>query len=121
MGELVRTSNPEAEIYNIHNDLVFSSPKDFQFFKKQTADGTKFVRCPDLTSVKISSQGDGKAIVIKGDGFPRLTVDMVVLSTGLKPAEGTEKLSELLNADLDENGFFKVDHEILHTTGTVID
>ncbi|HEB33339.1 MAG TPA: CoB--CoM heterodisulfide reductase iron-sulfur subunit A family protein [Spirochaetes bacterium] len=121
VGELVRKSNPEAEVYNIHNDLVFSSPKDFQFYKKQTGEGTRFVRCPDLSTVKISSKKAGDAIVIKGDGFSQLKVDMVVLSTGLKPARDAGKLSELLNIDLDENGFFKVDHEILHTTGTVMD
>jgi heterodisulfide reductase subunit A len=121
IGELVRKVNPKAEVYNIHNDLVFSKPKDYQFLKKQIAEGTRFIRCPDLTSIKIAGHEEGGAIKIKGEGFSPVKVDMVVLSTGLKPAEDTEKLSELLNVDLDENGFFKVDHEILHTTGTMID
>ena len=46
---------------------------------------------------------------------------MVVLSSGLKPAQVSGSLSRMLNIDLDVNGFFKPDHEILHTTSTAID
>ncbi len=121
VGELAREKNPETEVYNIHNDLVFSTPGEFSFYKKQEEAGTNFIKCGDLSSITIEkSAADGK-ITVKMDQAEPIEVDMVVLSTGLLPAKGTAELAEILNLDFDENGFFIADHEILNPTGSVLD
>jgi len=119
VGEFVRKQNPEAKVFNIHNDLVFPGPGAHKFYKDQIKGGTRFVKCSDLESIKISAR-NGK-ISVEGDGFDAIEVDMVVLSTGMIPATGTRELAELLNIDLKKDGFFKSDHELLHSTGASVD
>lgn len=119
VGELVRKQIPDAKVFNIHNDLVFAGPKENTFFKKQVEEGTQFIKCSDLETIEIRGK-DGK-ILVEGDGFSPIKVDMVVLSTGITPAPGTVELAEMLNVDLENDGFFKADHELLHATGTSLD
>ena len=119
VGELIRKQNPDVKVFNIHDDLVFTGPKAYDYYKKQIAEGTQFVRCNDMKTIKVDRKG-GK-ISVKGEGFRQMVVDMVVLSTGMRPAEGTAALTEMLNIELDKNGFFKADHDLLHATGSCLD
>lgn len=119
VGDLLRKQVPDAKVYNIHNDLVLATPKERSFYKHQQHAGTVFLRSPDLTSVQVSAK-DGQ-LQVTGTGFAALTVDMVVLATGLKPAAGTQRLAELLNVNLDPSGFFAPDHPLLHATGASLD
>ncbi len=119
VGELVRKQIPDATVYNVHNDLVFPGPAGNKFYKRQRNGGTQFIKCDDLKSVKITS--NGKGISVEGKGFGKLNVDMVVLATGQMPSESTKALAEMLNIDLTESGYFKADHEILHATGASVD
>ncbi|MFC1591046.1 4Fe-4S binding protein [Thermodesulfobacteriota bacterium] len=119
VGDLLRRQNPEAKVYNIHNDLVFPGTQNHGFYKKQLEAGTEFFKCPDLTSMRVSEQNGG--ILLEARGLDPLAVDMVVLATGLCPASGTEDLAGILNVELDKDGFFKPDHELLHATGTSVD
>ena len=77
------------------------------------------MKCPDLTSVRVS--GNGGLITIVGAGISTVQADMVVLATGMKPPSGTKELAELLNLDLDKDGFFTPDHMLLHATGSTLD
>ena len=119
VGELVRKQIPEAKVFNIHNDLVFVGPKENDFYRKQVEEGTKFIKCLDLKTVQI--KGKGNKITISGDGFNSIEVDMIVLSTGLEPACGTNELADMLNIDLRKDGFFKADHDLLNETGSALE
>ncbi|NQV18335.1 MAG: CoB--CoM heterodisulfide reductase iron-sulfur subunit A family protein [Armatimonadetes bacterium] len=117
VGELARKQIPDVRVINIHNDLVFTGPAANDFYRKQLDGGTEFVKT-DHTSIKIYERND--KIAIEGAGI-LLEVDMVVLSTGVKPAKGTEALAEMLNIDIGKNGFFQSDHELLHATCASVD
>lgn len=119
VGELVRKQIPDARVYNIHHDLVFGSPAEHEFYNHQSKEGSEYVYCSDLKGVKVS--GADSKLRVEGPGFEPVEVDMVVLSTGLKPAKGTEQLAEMLNVDLKKDGFYKPDHELLHATGASLD
>lgn len=119
VGELVRKQIPEAKVFNIYNDLVFIGPKENDFYRKQVEEGTKFIKCLDLKTVQI--KGKGNKITISGDGFNSIEVDMIVLSTGLEPATGTNELADMLNIDLRKDGFFKADHDLLNETGSALE
>ncbi len=119
VGELVRKQIPEAKVFNIYNDLVFIGPKENDFYRKQVEEGTKFIKCLDLKTVQI--KGKGNKITISGDGFNSIEVDMIVLSTGLEPATGTDELADMLNIDLRKDGFFKADHDLLNETGSALE
>jgi heterodisulfide reductase subunit A len=115
VGALVRAQLPEVEVYDIHRDLVFAGPGQHRFYERARAEGTRFVRCEDLRSVKVTKKNGN--LQVTGSGFDPLEVDMVVLANGLKPAEGTPALAGMLDIELTEDGYFMPDHSLLHATG----
>lgn len=119
VGQVVREHLPDAKVYNIHNDLVFAGPREREFYRDQVQAGTAFVKCPDLTSVQVT-RANG-TIKVAGEGFDALSVDLVVLATGLQPTEGTAAMAEMLHIDVERGGFFKPDHDLLHSTGASLD
>ena len=119
VGELVRKQIPEAKVFNVHNDLVFVGPKENAFYRKQIEEGTQFIKCSDLKTIQIKDKGD--KIRIDGNGFKSIKTDMVILSTGLEPASGTNELANMLNIDLGKDGFFKADHDLLNETGSALE
>ncbi len=120
VGQLLRSQLPEAEVINLHHDLVLPGPQEHAFYRAAREAGTRFVRCDDLTTVAVSEAGGGKLRVTAG-GIEPLEVEMVVLSSGLAPAPGTKELAGLLNVELDGDGFFKTDHALLHAAGASLD
>lgn len=121
VGEFLRKNNPDVSVYNVHNDLVFTNPNEFQFYKKQVEDGTGLIKCTNLSSIQVTETGTDGMLSVTGEGIEPLDVEMVVLATGLAPAAGTAELSQMMNVDLDANGYFLPDHEILHSTGSALD
>ncbi len=119
VGELVRKQVPNAKVCNIYNDLVIPHPREYAFYRKQIEEGTEFIKCLDLKSVEVSR--DNGKIKVKGSGIDTFEVDMVVLVTGLKPAAGTLGMAEMLDIELEKDGFFSPDHVFLHATGTSLD
>jgi heterodisulfide reductase subunit A len=119
VGDLVRKKDPDARVYNIHNGLVLPTPKEQAFFAHQKQAGTSFIRCADLGSIQVAREGG--SIRVSGPGFEPLTVDMVVLATGLRPHDDTPRLTELLNLERSADGFFKSDHSFLNAIGSSID
>ncbi|MFC1586385.1 4Fe-4S dicluster domain-containing protein [Fibrobacterota bacterium] len=118
-GALLRHQNPDMEVYNIHGPLVYSDPEEQAFHHKQVEAGSRYVGTDDLASIVVKALDGG--IEISGGGMEAVTVDMVVLSTGMAPAPGAEALAEMLNIERDARGFFKADHAILHATGSTLD
>ncbi len=116
VGRLLRHQNPEATVVDLHNDLVFAGPRENAFYRAAVAEGTRFVRCPDLAALRVSEKAQGK-LQVSAPGIEPVTAQMVVLSGGLEPAEGTRELAELLHLELGPDGFFKPDHDLLYATG----
>jgi heterodisulfide reductase subunit A len=57
----------------------------------------------------VTPQGEGLGITYT-DGMGRtkqLDTDLLVLSTGMQPSEGTEELAELFNVEVTDSGFYK--------------
>jgi len=119
-GETIRKQIPDAIVYNIHDRLVLSGAEQEGFMRHQIKSGTQMVPCKDLAGVHIMEQPDGQ-LSVTVPGQAKLLVDMVILSTGLRPGANAKQLAATLNAELDAYGFFKSDHPILNATGSVID
>ncbi len=119
VGMLVRKQLPDVQIVNIYQELVFPNPRDFSFYKQQCAAGTHFLKSDNIASVQLSEE-KGR-IRVMAHGIDPVEVDLVVLSTGLQPSESAGKLAEILNIDLEKDGFFKADHALLHATGASLD
>ncbi len=120
-GELLKKQNPAVKVYNIHNDLVFTTPGEFAFSREQFDKGTSFINCPDLQSVKVSKSEKNGKLKIDGNGIYPLDADMVILATGIRPHESVSLLSDMLAAERDSYGYLEPDHPLLHATGSELD
>ena len=134
-GDLLRKQNPEAKIYNIHNDIVLKGTKELNFYKHQIENGTKFIKHENLNDIKIDEDNgkikiliekieeiiseDKPAFKIKSE--KTLKVDMLVLVTGIAPSNGNSDIAELLNIDLDKDGFFTSSHDFISRTQSTTD
>jgi heterodisulfide reductase subunit A2 len=118
-AELLRKKSPGVQVYSIHDRLVFNGPEQNSFFEKQKRDGARFIRTLQLPGVLVTQKSGG--IEVSGSDFKPIVVDMVILSTGMTPPDDNKMLAGIINADLDESGFFKADHPILHAVGSSID
>jgi heterodisulfide reductase subunit A len=118
-GDLLRKKCPGVAVTNLHDRLVFPSPQAQAFYQEQAHHGTRFVRVGDLAGVSVVR--DGNALKVTAPGMAPTTVDMVILSTGMRPSQSGAHLAQLLNLDVDQWGFPRADHSILHATGSTID
>lgn len=118
-GELFRKKIPGATVTSIHDRLVFDGPAANRFFRRQIEEGTKFLRVWDLCSVSVERTPQG--LRVSANGMEPITVDMVVLATGMIAHPTNAALAGLCNTEVDAFGFLKPDHGVLHATGTTID
>ncbi|MCP4631798.1 MAG: CoB--CoM heterodisulfide reductase iron-sulfur subunit A family protein, partial [candidate division Zixibacteria bacterium] len=120
---LLKQHEPDIEEMLIFYIDLRAAGKGFEEFYQRSYD------IPELKYVrgrpsKIVENPDTKdLIVFVEDGetgkTQRITVDMAVLSTGAVAPKLNEELADILNIELDENNFFKIDTKYgspLHTT-----
>jgi len=119
VGEMIRKQTPGAKVFNFHKNLVFSGPSEHRFFEHQKKSGTEFFECSDPNLIGIEKNGE--KLQLNGAGIKSLSVDMVVLSTGILPSSSNEKFANMLDIPLDEYGFFKASHPLLQETATALD
>ena len=119
VGNIVRQQIPKAIVTDIHDRLVFPGPGTESFLQDQIKAGTNMVSCKDLDKIRLEELPGGELSVHIPEQDP-LVVDMVVLSTGFVPGARALEFAEMLNAELDPQGFLKSDHAILKSTGSVV-
>lgn len=119
VSEYIHKQLPETKVYNIYSDAVFANNHARDFFNEQKHEGTEFIKCNDMSSVKVS--GSAGNISVSGDGVQGINADMVILVTDMLPAEGTEELAQMLTVDLDKHGRFKAGHDLIGQTASTLD
>ncbi|UCD91759.1 MAG: CoB--CoM heterodisulfide reductase iron-sulfur subunit A family protein, partial [Methanobacteriota archaeon] len=86
--------------------------KDFEeFFSKVKSERIDYRRRELDSELNIEKKGDG--LVVKAKGYPDFDTDLVVLSVGATPVEGTGYLSNALNIQISPDGFFRESHPVL--------
>lgn len=96
----------EAEITVLYRDIRASGYGFEKLYNDAIDMGVNFVH-GDIDSVTPSGDGLG---VTYTDGMGKsksIDADLLVLSTGMKPSEGSEELAELFNVELTDSGFYK--------------
>ncbi|TKJ32948.1 heterodisulfide reductase [bacterium (candidate division B38) B3_B38] len=105
----IKEAHPESEVYILHKDIrVYGFEEDF--FTDTVDKGVHFLR----------HQGDLKVVNSKGLQVEfteavngervTLSVDNIVLSTGVVPPQSNKALADMIGVDLDKDGFFKEVH-----------
>ncbi len=105
----VRDKLPEADIHMFYIDV--RTPGRLEDFYQDRQEDEK-INLHRGKVAKVETVGDGLQVTaentLTGD-LEQVTVDLVVLATGMQPTAAVEKLP--FNANLDENGFFIQDDE----------
>jgi heterodisulfide reductase subunit A len=109
-ASIAKEANPDVDITIYYMDIR-AYGKDFQQYYDHAKDlGVKYIRGrpssvyenPDKSiTVKYKNTLTGK--------IEENNVDMLVLSTAIKPNKDNKRLGEALGVEVDENGFFKQD------------
>ncbi len=116
-----------ADVYNFYIDMRAFGKGYEEFYKRLLAEGVYFIRgkAAEVTDAAESPEEKGKLIVIGEDTLLGLTrripVDMVILSTGIKPAQGAEELARLLSLSCTQGQFYLEKHPKLAPVDTASD
>ncbi|MBD3170927.1 hydrogenase iron-sulfur subunit [Candidatus Bathyarchaeota archaeon] len=111
--------DPSADITILYRDIRASGYGFESMYNDAKEMGIHFVH-GEIDNV--TPQGDELGLTyIDGMGRTQhLDADMLVLSTGMKPSEGTNELAELFNVELTDSGFYKeIDEKVANTTTRV--
>jgi len=118
----LKEKNPDIDVYIFYIDLRTFGKGYEEFYWRAEEAGVKFVRGK---VAEIWRTRDGRLIVRAEDTLSGRVVeepfDMVVLSVGMRPPEGAQKLAALLKIPLGPDGFFLEAHPKLRPVDTVID
>ncbi|MDQ1280131.1 MAG: heterodisulfide reductase subunit [Thermoproteota archaeon] len=120
---LIKEHHPESEVYIFYIDLR-AFGKGFQEFINRARDEYKIkyieghpsriVEDPKTKNLQVHYED-----VVEGD-IKNIVADLVVLCPALIPRKGNEKLSKIMNVQLDELGFFKAKDSLLNPIDTNI-
>lgn len=124
-AHLVKEHLPETEVYNFYIDVRSAGKAYEEFYRRVCDEGVKFIRgkVSRITDKATSDEEKGKLIVIGEDSLVgrvvRVPVDMVILSTAIKPRRNSEKTARLFNISRSADGFFMERHPKLDPISTV--
>jgi len=116
-----------AEVYNLYIDVRASGKGYEEFYKRVLGEDVQFIRgkAAEVTDVAESPEERGKLIVVCEDTLlglvRRIAVDMVILSSGLRPAEGAEKVAQAFALSCSRGEFFLERHPKLAPVDTASD
>ncbi len=119
-AQFLKDKLSDVNVFEFYSDLCLPHKSDQDYFEEVKKKGVNFIKANEIQIKKSNSNIniEYKTITEKKGS---LSVDMVVLSPAIIPAENTEKLAKILNIPLDETGFFKEIHEKLDPVSTPIE
>ncbi len=110
---IIKNENPDTEINIFYNDIRAIGKNCEEFYNRaREAFGIRFIKS-NISAVLKSDTSEELLVrgedVIEDRIFENRT-DLVVLAVGIEPAEGTDKLSKILNVSQDPYGFLLEKH-----------
>ncbi|MFC1833688.1 CoB-CoM heterodisulfide reductase HdrA2 [Thermodesulfobacteriota bacterium] len=117
---LIKEHWPETDIYVFYIDIRAFGKGFEDLFRRARREGVTFIRgipgevIEDIESDNLTLLGENTLL-----GTPYLyTVDMVVLSVGIKPRKDADQMQRLLNLSTDTDGFYMEAHPKLRPVDT---
>jgi heterodisulfide reductase subunit A len=119
-ANLIKAAYPNIDVTVCYIDIRTTGRGHEDYYERARELGIKFVKG---RPTEVSKDPEtGRLIVDVEDAllhrFLELDADLVVLSPAMVPVDGTEKLAEMLEIELDEDGFFKEYNAKLRPTET---
>jgi len=123
LASLLKRADPSRDVYVFYTDLR-AYGKGFEEYYRTAQDlGVKFIRG---RPGELLEDPDTKKIIVRvEDTLTRKIIekkfDLVVLSVGLVPSEGTKKIAELLKIPRSSDGFIKEAHPKFRPVDTPVE
>lgn len=112
LAQLLKRSDPKKDVYIFYTDLRAYGKGFEEYYKRAQKTGVKFIRgrvaevIEDPTTKRVSLKAE--------DTLSRQIIesefDLVVLSVGMGPSEGTKKIAEILRLARGPDGFIQEAH-----------
>ena len=107
----IKEIDPDAEIFVLYKDIRTYGFKE-KYYKSAAEKGIIFIRYDDKNKPKVDNK-NGLQLTIRDPILDRdllLKPDMLVLSNGMLPQDGTEELGKMLKLPITKDGFFLEAH-----------
>jgi len=117
---LIKTAYPDTDITICYIDIRTTGREHEYYYERAREMGIKFVKG---RPTEISRDPETNRLIVDVEAsllsrFLELDADLVVLAPAMVPAEGTKELADILDLELDEDGFFKEYNAKLRPTET---
>jgi heterodisulfide reductase subunit A len=105
-----------AEVYNLYIDMRTPGKGYEEFYRRLLREGVHFIRgkAAEVTEVAESPEEEGKLVVVCEDTLlgvtRRLPVDMVILSSALKPRKDVDEVARRFSLSCAQGNFFLERH-----------
>jgi len=102
----LKSKIPEIKIFELYRELSIPGKSHQKFYENMKETGVEMIRTAD---VEVTKQGEKMIVRYASVDNKKVNipVDMVILSSAIRPSEDVVKLAEILGIPLDEYGFFK--------------
>jgi len=123
LSQLIKRSDPKRDVYVFYTDLRAYGKGFEEYYKRGQGEGVKFVRG---RPAELIEDPETKKITVRvEDTLTRDLIesefDLVVLSVGLVPNKGTEKIANLLKLANSPDGFLQEAHPKFRPVDTLVD
>ena len=123
LSQLIKRSDPSRDVYVFYTDLRAYGKGFEEYYKRGQNEGVKFVR--GRPAELIEDPETKKVILRVEDTLTRSLIesefDLVVLSVGLEPNKGTEKVADMLRLAKSPDGFLQEAHPKFRPVDTLTD
>lgn len=123
-AQIIKEHEPETEIAVYYNDIrAFGKGFEELYHRVREEFGVEFIRG---RPAKLSENPETKSIMIRAEEtlLNKITereFDLIVLSVGLLPSEGSKRIGKILGLSLSADGFFAEAHPKLRPVDTATD
>jgi len=113
--DILKNLKPELKTVVLYRDLQLAK-KDYEYYYRERRRKSRFLKYDLAELPKITKIGDDpekyeiKVKDLYKQDYIKLETDLIVLSTPMIPADGTEELAKMVHIPLDKHGFFSQAH-----------
>jgi heterodisulfide reductase subunit A len=123
LSQLLKRSDPKRDVYVFYTDLRAYGKGFEEYYKRAQNTGVKFVRG---RVAEVNGNSDSQKVTLKvEDTLTRQVIesdfDLVVLSVGLRPGEGTKEIAGILKLGESPDGFLQEAHPKFRPVDTLTD
>ena len=123
LSQLLKRSDPKRDVYVFYTDLRAYGKGFEEYYKRAQNAGVKFIR-GRVAEVNGNSRNDKVTLKVE-DTLTRQIIetefDLVVLSVGLKPSEGSKEIAGILKLGESPDGFLQEAHPKFRPVDTLTD